>query len=102
MLALPISSLHHQIGELCRRWRVSELSLFGSVVRPDFSPASDVDVLVRFAEGATWSFWDLLDMNDELSALFGREVDLVEQRNLANPFRRRAILREKQLIYAAE
>jgi uncharacterized protein len=83
----------------CRKWRVRELSLFGSVLRDDFGPDSDVDVLVSFDEDASWSLWDLIAMQDGLAELFGRPVDLVEREGLRNPFRRRRILDTRQVIY---
>jgi uncharacterized protein len=89
------------VDRLCRKWKVRELALFGSVLRDDFRPDSDVDVLVTFQDDAPWSLWDLLDMRAELQELFGREIDLVEERSLHNPFRRRSILRSKEVIYAA-
>lgn len=89
------------IRRLCRRWKVSELSLFGSILRDDFRPDSDVDVLVTFAPDAGWSLFDLVRMRDELVELLGREVDLVEERGLHNPFRRRGILQTREVIYAA-
>lgn len=95
--ALP----QQRIDALCRKWSVREMALFGSVLRPDFRPDSDVDVLVTFEDDAPWSLWDLLDMRDELHEVFGREVDLVEQRSLDNPYRRRSILRTRQVIYVA-
>ncbi len=88
-----------KIDELCRKWKVVEMALFGSVLRDDFRADSDVDVLVTFAPDAPWSLWDLVEMHDDLRDAFGREVDLVEQRSLVNPFRRRSILRSKQVIY---
>jgi hypothetical protein len=84
---------------LCRKWRVRELALFGSAVREDFGPGSDVDVLVSFDEDAPWSLWDLITMQDELSELFGRPVDLVEREGLTNPFRRQRILETSRVIY---
>ncbi len=90
------------IADVCRRWRISELSLFGSVLRDDFHSGSDVDVLVTFDPNAPWSLWDLIDLRKELGDLFGRDVDLVEERSLINPYRRRSILRDKRVIYAAE
>lgn len=83
----------------CRHWKVRELSLFGSVLRDDFSPASDVDVLVSFDADATWSMWDLTTMQDELSSLIGRPVDLVEREGLRNPFRRDRILKTRKVIF---
>ncbi len=92
---LPTASLK----AFCDKWRVRELSLFGSVLRDDFTPESDVDVLVSFADGAPWSLWDFTEMCDELSALVGRPVDLVEREGLRNPFRRHAILATRKVIY---
>jgi len=87
------------VAELCRRWRVTELSLFGSVVRDDFTPQSDLDVLVTFEPEAPWSLWDLMDMRDELQQVFGRSVDLVESEALRNPFRRQEILATREVVY---
>jgi len=90
-----------QLTELCRKWKVTELSLFGSILRDDFGPDSDVDVLVVFQPDAPWSLWDLLDMREELQNLFGRSVDLVEKEALRNPFRRYEILKNHKVVYAA-
>ena len=89
------------ISDLCRRWRVTELSLFGSVLRDDFRPDSDIDVLVTFAADAPWSLLDLVTMQEHLRQIFGREVHLVEQAGLRNPFRRQAILSHREVIFAA-
>ncbi|MBX3444105.1 MAG: nucleotidyltransferase domain-containing protein [Planctomyces sp.] len=85
----------------CARWRVRELSIFGSALREDFRPDSDIDVLVSFDDAAPWSLWDLTTMQDELGSLLGRRVDLVEREGLRNPFRRERILNTRQVIYAA-
>jgi uncharacterized protein len=90
-----------RIQAFCRKWRVREFCLFGSVLREDFRPDSDVDVLVSFDPDSEWDLLDLVDMREELSALFGRPVDLVEKEALRNPFRRRRILATRQVIYAA-
>ena len=100
MVSLDDRQMHAEIGAFCRRWKVRELSLFGSVARGDYRPDSDVDVLVSFTPEATWSYWDLVDAREELRGVFGREVDLVEERSLHNPFRRRSILRDKRVLYA--
>lgn len=97
--SLPIDL--ERIGEFCRRWKVTELALFGSVLRDDFGPDSDVDVLVTFEPGAPWTLWDLSRMRNELGSIFGREIDLVERKALRNPFRRQAILANQRVIYAA-
>jgi predicted nucleotidyltransferase len=98
---LRIAIPEQQIIEFCRRWKVREFSLFGSAVRDDFGPQSDVDVLVRFERDAPWSLFDFVTMRDELANLFGRDVDLVEEESLRNPFRRETVLRDKRVIYAA-
>jgi hypothetical protein len=90
-----------KIREFCRRWKVVEFSLFGSVLREDFRPDSDVDVLVTFAPDAQVSLFDMVKMQTELKALFDRDVDLVEKASLQNPYRRREILQTAQRVYAA-
>lgn len=90
-----------RIAEFCRKWRVTEFSLFGSVLREDFGPESDVDVLVVFEPGRTTTLEEWLDMEDQLQEMFGREIDLVERRLLDNPFRRHHILNNRRVIYAA-
>ncbi len=88
-----------RIDAFCRKWKVRELSLFGSVLREDFRPDSDVDVLVSFEKDAPWSLYDVVDMEDELRGLFGRDVDFVMKEGLRNPFRRREILSTRQVVY---
>jgi uncharacterized protein len=90
-----------RLAEFCRRHRIAELALFGSVLRDDFGPKSDVDVLVSFAPDAHPSLFDLAEMREELKVLFGREVDIVERPALRNPFRKRAILSSLQVVYAS-
>ncbi len=90
-----------KIAAFCRRWQITELALFGSVLREDFGPESDVDVLVTFAPEARWGLLDLADMAEELGLLFGRKVDLVEKDALRNPFRRRSIISTREVVYAA-
>jgi predicted nucleotidyltransferase len=89
------------LEDLCRRWQITEFSLFGSVLRSDFRPDSDVDVLVSFAPEAPWSLWDIVRLQDELSDLFGRTAHVVEARALRNPFRRAEILKTRKILYAA-
>jgi predicted nucleotidyltransferase len=90
-----------KIRDFCRQRRVKEMAFFGSVLRDDFGPASDIDVLVSFAPETHYSLFDLADMREELRAIFGREVDLVEKEALRNPFRRNHILKNMEVIYAA-
>ncbi len=92
------------ISAFCRRWEVKELSLFGSVLRDDFGPDSDVDVLVRFESEHTPGLFGVVRMERELSELFGRKVDLVTRGavdNSRNYIRRKAILDSAQVVYAA-
>ncbi|MHC4432944.1 MAG: nucleotidyltransferase family protein [Planctomycetota bacterium] len=89
------------LAELCRKWKVTELSLFGSILRDDFGPDSDIDVLVVFRPDAPWSPWDLMEMKEELEVLFGRPVDMVEKEALRNPWRKRRILSSYEVVYAA-
>ncbi len=96
---IPVTD--ERIAELCRNWRIAELSLFGSVLREDFRADSDVDVLVVFEPGATPVLEAWLDLRDELRAMFGRDVDLVERRLITNPFRRHEILTTRRVLYAA-
>lgn len=89
------------LAALCRKWRIAEMSLFGSVLGADFRPTSDIDVLVRFDREADWSTLDLIDLQQELSEMFRRTVDLVEELALRNPYRRRSILSNRKIVYAA-
>ena len=91
-----------QIAEFCQRWHISEFALFGSVLRDDFRPDSDIDVLVMFSSAAQWSLFDWVDMKEELEALFGRKVDIADKEGLKNPYRRHEILRTHQVIYASK
>lgn len=90
-----------QIADFCRRWKIKQLALFGSVLSDDFRSDSDVDVLVTFEPDADISLFDLGAMQQELEGMFGRHVDLVEEAGLRNPFRRRDILRNREVVYAA-
>ena len=90
-----------KIAAFCKRWQITEFSLFGSALRPDFRPDSDVDVLVTFSKDAEVSLFDLVQMQLDLEKIFHRPVDLIEKDALENPFRKREILRTAQVIYAA-
>jgi len=96
-----ISVDRERIAGFCRKWRITEFALFGSVLRDDFRADSDIDVLVEFAPDHGWSLYDVVDMEDELKAIFERDVDLVMKGGLRNPFRRHEILRTCEVIYAA-
>jgi predicted nucleotidyltransferase len=103
-MALSLSWPADRIEEFCRRWKIVELSLFGSALRADFRPDSDVDLLVRFAPDADWSLLDHARMERELSEILGREVDLVSRTAVeASPnwIRRQEILKTARPLYAA-
>ncbi len=85
----------------CRKWGIVELSLFGSVLRDDFGPDSDVDVLVDFRENVKITLFDLSDMKDELEDILLKEVDLIGKSWLLNPGKRRTILYSREVVYAA-
>ena len=88
---LPVIEQHQtDIEALCHKW----------IVRDDFRSDSDIDVLVSFQPEHPWSLFDLLDMQDELSALLGRPVDLVTKGSLRNPFQRHEILTTRRVLYA--
>jgi uncharacterized protein len=94
----------HELEEFCRRWRIVELSAFGSVLREDFGPGSDIDLLVRFAPEAHWSLLDHMRMERELGEILGREVDLVSRSAVErspNWIRRKEILSTARTLYAA-
>ena len=93
-----------KIAAFCKRWNVSEFALFGSVLRADFRPDSDVDVLVSFAPESKVSLFDMVHMQDELKQIFGHDVDLISKRgveNSRNYLRRKAILQSAQVIHVA-
>lgn len=91
-----------QIGGLCRTHRVKELYLFGSALRDDFGPHSDIDVGVVFSrDGIAGSFDQYVDFKSELEQLLGRSVDLVCIASIRNSVLRRQLDGTKRLIYAA-
>jgi hypothetical protein len=91
-----------QIKEFCDRWQIAEFALFGSVLRDDFRPDSDIDVMVQFHPEAHPTFFDLSTMEDELKTIFQRDVDLITRKGIEssrNYLRRKAILSSAQVIY---
>jgi len=90
-----------KIAEFCHKWNVVEFALFGSVLGENFGPGSDIDVLLTFASGSGITFDNRVEIQDELEALFGRKVDVVEKKAIRNPFRRHSILTNKKVLYAA-
>jgi hypothetical protein len=88
------------IADFCRRHRIRRLSLFGSILREDFRPESDVDVLVEFEPDAIPGFFDFIGMELELSELFGRKVDFLTAGFLSRYFREN-VLREALPLHVA-
>lgn len=90
------------LEDLCRQHHIRSLSLFGSVVRNDFSPESDVDVFLEFEPAAKVGLFDMVRVQKELETLFGsRRVDVATSSILGNPFRKDRILSEMEQVYAA-
>lgn len=92
------------IVEFCIRWKIIEFALFGSVLRNEFGPKSDIDILVTFSSDAEWSLLDHVEMQDELQVIFSRRVDLVSKHGLErsrNDIRRKEILDTAEIVYAA-
>lgn len=90
-----------KIAEFCKRWSIIEFSVFGSALRADFRPDSDIDVLVSIDPKAHIGLFEIAEMQIELEKMFKRPVDLVEKEGLKNPYRRSEILGTAKLIYAA-
>jgi predicted nucleotidyltransferase len=91
-----------KLAAFCKRWKILEFSFFGSILREDFRPDSDVDVLVSFSPDAGWSLLDLIAMQEELQTMFNRKVDLIEKEAIRNPYRRHSILTGREVLYAAK
>ena len=92
-----------KIKKFCKDWQVTEIALFGSVLRDDFRPDSDIDVMVQFDAKADPTFWNLEQMEAELKTIFKREVDLITRQGIEtsrNYLRRQEILSSIQVIYA--
>ncbi|MBM3266294.1 MAG: nucleotidyltransferase family protein [Candidatus Sericytochromatia bacterium] len=88
------------LADFCERWRISELSLFGSALRDDFGPDSDIDILVEFEAHAGIGYFALSRIEDDLAVHFGRNVDVVPKRAL-RPQIRDEILASREVVIAA-
>jgi len=90
------------IAAFCRKWKITRLEVFGSALREDFRPDSDIDFLASFAPDSRWSLFDHVAMEEELAGLLQRQVDLVSRDAVEqshNPYRRKAILESAHAIY---
>ena len=99
MAPLPFST--DRIPDFCRRWKVREFGIFGSAATGAATQASDVDVLLTFDPDSTWTLLDIAAMSEELRAMFGRPVDIVEEAAVRNPYMLESIRRSKRVLYAA-
>lgn len=91
-----------RITDFCERWKITELALFGSILRDDFRPDSDVDVLVTFAPDAQWGLFKVAEMQQELEGILDRDVDFVSRRAIErshNWLRRKEILGTAKTFY---
>jgi len=100
VLAAGIDVREEGLLEICRRYQVSELSLFGSLARGEAREDSDVDLMVEFEPGARIGLWRFGELEEELTRLFGRKVDLVSKRGL-KPRIRPKVMRDARVLYAA-
>ena len=90
-----------KIAEFCKRWSINEFSVFGSVLREDFRPDSDIDVLVSLDPKAQIGVLEMAKIQIELENMFKHPVDLVEKERLRYPYRKNEILRTAELVYTA-
>ena len=100
---ISLTLSENEIAALCRRWRIRELALFGSVLREDFGPASDLDILVTFAGDARWGLLDHVQMQGEFERVLLRDVDLITRRAVEqsqNWLRKQETLDNNQILYS--
>jgi hypothetical protein len=92
---------HEKINCLAKQWSIAKIMVFGSVLRDDFGPRSDVDILIKFLDNAQVDLLDFVDIQEQLELIFGRKVDLVEEGTVVNPYRKKNIEANTEIIYAA-
>ena len=95
-----ITISYSEIADVCSRYGIVELGVFGSSIREDFSDTSDIDFLVTFKPDAQISLFDIIDLEEELKKKFNRDIDVVEKEALKNPYRRKNILETSEIVYA--
>ena len=103
-MRIDLEASREEITAFCKRWKVTQLDVFGSALREDFGPDSDIDLLVSFEESARHTLFDMVRMEEELKGIFRREIDLIEREGVEespNHIRREAILQSTETIYAA-
>ena len=102
---LKIQLSQQALAAFCQHWKIKEMYFFGSVLREDFRPDSDIDIMVSFEEDAIWGLLELVRMKRELKALLGRDVDLLTKKSIEqshNWIRQQEILGTAQVVYVAE
>jgi predicted nucleotidyltransferase len=87
--------------DIIKKYDLSEVSAFGSVLRDDFNENSDLDLLIVFRQGKEKSLFDIIDLKNDMEELIGRNVDIIEKEALKNPYRKEEILKTAKVIYAA-
>jgi predicted nucleotidyltransferase len=92
---------YNNVVILCRKYFITELSVFGSSIRDDFSQNSDIDILVSFDINSKITLFDIMELEKEMAQLLNRDVDIVEKESLKNPIRKNKILSTREIIYAA-
>lgn len=101
---LKIQLSQQALAAFCQKWKITEMSFFGSVLREDFRPDSDIDILVSFEDDSPWGILELVRMKRELKTLLGREVDVLTKKAIEqshNWIRRQEILGTAQVVYVA-
>lgn len=91
-----------KINQFCQQWKITELAVFGSILRDDFKPDSDIDFLVKFDLGITIGIFELYEIEEQLSEIVGRPIDLVFKTSIEkspNWIRRKNILESAEVIY---
>jgi predicted nucleotidyltransferase len=96
-----ISLNYDDIVNICRKYYIIELSIFGSSIRNDFNENSDIDILVSFAKNSSINLFDIMNIEHEFAELLKRKIDIIEKESLRNPIRKNQILSTREIIYAA-
>ena len=105
MSNIAISIPKDEIAKFCRRWKTRELALLGSALHDDFSPDSDLDMLITFAPDVDWGLLDHVQMQQELQTLLRRNIDLISKRALEqsqNWLHRKEILETAQVLFPGQ
>ena len=92
---------YSDVINLCKKYCINELSIFGSSIRDDFTQNSDVDVLVSFEQNSEITLFDIMELEKEFSLIINRKVGIVEKESLKNPIRKKKILSTREIIYVS-